>query len=86
MRPSWERWPPNCCEICVGPWVRKGEHWGICGKSDSLEFGTSTDTRFRCPAFERRPEPSRTEVARALLRCRQSCDNLNSQLNPQQRA
>jgi hypothetical protein len=57
MRPSWERWPPNCCESCIGPWVRKGEYWGICGKSDSLEFGTSTDTRFRCPAFERRPEP-----------------------------
>jgi hypothetical protein len=51
--PSWLKWPPNCCESCVGPWVRKGDHWGTCMKSDSLEFGTTTDTRFRCPSFQR---------------------------------
>jgi hypothetical protein len=52
--PSWQRWPPNCCETCIGPWVRRGDYMGVCMKSDSLEFGTATDTRFRCPSFQRR--------------------------------
>jgi len=53
--PSWLRWPPNCCETCVG-WQREagGQFLGLCVKADSLELGTHTDTRFRCPAFVRR--------------------------------
>ena len=54
--PSWQRWPPNCCETCVGPWRRTADHVGMCEKGDSLEFGTTTDSRFRCPAFQRRKE------------------------------
>ena len=29
---------------------------GVCEKADSLEYGTKTDARFRCPAFSRREE------------------------------
>lgn len=52
--PSWQRWPPNCCETCIGPWRSTAPHTGLCQKADSLEFGTTTDSRFRCPAFQRR--------------------------------
>lgn len=54
-RPSWLRWPPNCCETCVG-WEAREKWVGTCVKSDSLECGTTTDSRFRCPAFQRRAE------------------------------
>lgn len=56
MTPSWLRWPPNCCETCVGPWVRTEAWAGRCEKHDSLEVGIVTDARFRCPAFQRRPD------------------------------
>lgn len=61
--PSWLRWPPNCCETCVGPWRRLGPHHGRCDKGDSLEAGTTTDSRFRCPAFVRRPDPPKEPPA-----------------------
>jgi hypothetical protein len=54
QKPSWERWPPNCCETCIGPWIRTEPYIGKCNKADSLEFGTTTDSRFRCPSFQRR--------------------------------
>lgn len=55
QKPSWLRWPPNCCESCIGFQPSETEKWvGKCNKSDSLECGTTTDYRFRCPAFERK--------------------------------
>lgn len=54
--PSWLRWPPNCCETCTGPWIKNGDYTGRCGKVQSLEYGTTTDSRFRCLAFERKEE------------------------------
>lgn len=56
MIPSWLRWPPNCCETCVGPWLAETRWVGRCGKADSLEYGTTTDARFRCPSFVRKNE------------------------------
>jgi len=53
--PSWQRWPPNCCETCIG-WQQKDEFTGKCHKSNSLDFGEVTDARYRCPAFERQQE------------------------------
>lgn len=57
LPPSWLRWPPNSCETCEGPWVKtKDERWlGECQKHDSLQFGTTTDARYRCQAFVRKP-------------------------------
>lgn len=52
-RPSWMRWPPNCCETCVG-WQPKTQYTGKCNSSESLDCGTTTDTRYRCPAFIRK--------------------------------
>jgi hypothetical protein len=53
--PSWLRWPPNSCETCTG-WKRDpGNRWiGVCDKGSSLDAGTTTDARYRCPAFERK--------------------------------
>lgn len=60
--PSWQRWPPNCCQTCVGPWLTTGiPHEGYCQKADSLEFGTKTDSRFRCVSFQRKADPSNAE-------------------------
>lgn len=57
--PSWMKWPPNCCETCVGWNKATDEKWtGLCNKSDSLELGMTTDSRFRCPAFQRREDAS----------------------------
>lgn len=55
--PSWLRWPPNCCETCTG-WERdKDDRWiGTCKSGTGLEAGFRTDARFRCPAFERKPD------------------------------
>ena len=55
MLPSWRRWPPNCCEACIG-WAKatEVEHIGVCNMSDSLDVGTTTDSRYRCPAFVRK--------------------------------
>lgn len=53
--PSWLRWPPNCCETCCGWSPDKNQIYnGICCNSESLEVGTHTDSRFRCPAFKRK--------------------------------
>lgn len=54
MLPSWMRWPPNCCETCVGWQIDKDDRWiGVC-KGESLDAGTKTDARYRCPSFQRR--------------------------------
>lgn len=53
--PSWLRWPPNCCESCVGWQRHEAEKWvGVCNSSDSIEPGMTTDSRFRCSAFKRK--------------------------------
>jgi hypothetical protein len=56
-RPSWERWPPNCCETCTGPWEPlENDPWvGRCRKSASVNYGHITDARFRCQDFQRKP-------------------------------
>jgi hypothetical protein len=55
--PSWKRWPPNCCESCVG-WARSLDGYspftGTCVKDNSIDFGTTTDSRYRCPSFQRK--------------------------------
>lgn len=55
-KPSWLRWPPNCCETCSGPWEKIDDYTGRCGNGASLEFGLVTDSRFRCPNFQRKPD------------------------------
>lgn len=50
--PSWLRWPPNCCETCQGPWKKTGDWTGRCERSESFEYGTTTDSRFRCASFQ----------------------------------
>jgi hypothetical protein len=54
-RPSWLRWPPNCCEACQG-WApdRELPYVGICADGASLDCGTPTDSRYRCPSFKRK--------------------------------
>lgn len=54
QKPSWLRWPPNCCETCTGPWFKKEEWIGVCQKATALEYGFVTDARFRCPDFVRK--------------------------------
>jgi len=56
QKPSWQRWPPNCCETCVGPWkADTGSQWyGECQNAGSLNYGEKTDARFRCQDFQRR--------------------------------
>lgn len=53
--PSWMKWPPNCCETCTG-WIRSEQWVGKCNDSDSLLVGETTDARFRCPTFKRKPD------------------------------
>lgn len=53
-KPSWLRWPPNCCETCKGFQPSETQYIGKCNSSDSLECGTTIDTRYRCPAFVRK--------------------------------
>jgi len=55
QKPSWLRWPPNCCEACTG-WApdKTNKFIGVCNSATSLESGTTTDSRYRCPAFVRR--------------------------------
>ena len=54
LKPSWLRWPPNCCETCSGPWKRTGEWEGTCYNGDSVNWGDKTEARFRCQDFKRR--------------------------------
>jgi hypothetical protein len=53
-KPSWEQWPPNCCETCTG-WSRDNdtEYEGICNLSP-IYSGDRTDSRFRCKSFKRK--------------------------------
>lgn len=57
IRPSWLRWPPNCCETCLG-WSKEGEHYGRCTHS-IVNSGDLTDSRFRCQDFQRKPDEPR---------------------------
>lgn len=57
--PSWLRWPPNSCETCVG-WERLSDHTGTCQKHNALDVATITDSRYRCPSFQRKPDDDRT--------------------------
>lgn len=52
--PSWQKWPPNCCETCIGPWKKDGEWNGECQNAKSLNYGEKTDARFRCQDFQRK--------------------------------
>jgi hypothetical protein len=54
MGPSWTRWPPNCCEACTG-WSRMTEYTGTCNQNQSINCGDTTDSRFRCQDYVRRP-------------------------------
>ena len=55
--PSWMRWPPNCCETCTGWKVNADDRWiGVCNNAISLDCGTKTDARYRCPNFERKSD------------------------------
>jgi len=52
--PSWQRWPPNCCETCTGWEKSETEEWtGRCNQS-AIYSGDITDSRFRCKDFVRR--------------------------------
>lgn len=54
-KPSWLRWPPNCCEACTG-WIPDATiKWiGRCNQGGSLNAGEQTDSRFRCQDYVRR--------------------------------
>lgn len=59
--PSWQRWPPNCCQTCTG-WSRikdidgiNSEWIGRCNQS-SINAGDITDARFRCQDFKRKSD------------------------------
>jgi len=52
--PSWLQWPPNCCETCEGPWIKAGPWVGECANASSLNYGETTDARFRCQDFKRK--------------------------------
>lgn len=53
-KPSWLRWPPNCCETCVN-WQRAADDkWiGRC-QAGLVAAGEITDARYRCPDFKRK--------------------------------
>jgi hypothetical protein len=54
-KPSWLRWPPNCCETCTGWESDKTDRWiGTCRESASFDVGMLTDARYRCPTFKRK--------------------------------
>jgi len=53
--PSWIRGRGNNCETC-GSWARDKncEYVGLCCSPVSLDHGSLTDSRYRCPSFVRR--------------------------------
>ena len=54
-KPSWLRWPPNCCESCTGWLQDPNDRWiGVCRQGDALDANTKTDARYRCPSFKRK--------------------------------
>ena len=53
--PSWQQWPPNCCETCVS-WERKGDWEGECNNLASTQVNSMTDSRFRCQDFKRKEQ------------------------------
>lgn len=53
--PSWQRWPPNCCETCVSGQPNPETSFEYrCNNGASLVVGERVDARYRCPAFERK--------------------------------
>lgn len=52
QKPSWERWPPNCCETCIHWKPLEAERW--IGTCTTNPFDEITDARFRCPSFSRK--------------------------------
>lgn len=42
----------DCCETCSG-WQRTDKYAGMCQNSMSLNIGQVTDSRYKCPAFDR---------------------------------
>jgi hypothetical protein len=62
--PSWMQWPPNCCETCAGWNMSSDNRWiGVCNDSASLDQGSATDARYRCPAFTRKTEKVQANAA-----------------------
>jgi hypothetical protein len=55
--PSWMRRPGNCCETCIS-WNKDKyvQYCGTCCNPVSMDSGEVTDSRYRCPNFERRPD------------------------------
>ena len=55
-KPSWMRWPPNCCEACTG-WVpiKDYKYVGTCTNARSIHCGFVMDSRDRCVEFVRKP-------------------------------
>jgi hypothetical protein len=51
--PSWMRRPGNCCETCVS-WSK--DKYLACCNPVSMDSGETTDSRYRCPNFERRQD------------------------------
>jgi hypothetical protein len=55
--PSWMRGRGNHCETCVS-WSKDKyiPYCGTCTSPSSMDSGEVTDSRYRCPSFERRQE------------------------------
>jgi hypothetical protein len=55
--PSWLRGRGNHCETCVS-WSKDKtiQYCGTCTNPSSMDSGEVTDSRYRCPSFERRPD------------------------------
>ena len=56
--PSWQLWPPNCCETCES-WGRPdpyNQHQAICQHPTSVFSNDYTDSRFRCENFKRKAD------------------------------
>ena len=53
--PSWQKWPPNCCETCASWQIDTHDAFnGLCENQASTHAGTKTDSRFRCQDFYRK--------------------------------
>jgi hypothetical protein len=58
MIPSWTRGRGNHCETCVS-WSKDKfiPYCGTCTNAASMDSGEVTDSRYRCPNFQRKEEP-----------------------------
>jgi hypothetical protein len=55
IKPSWMRWPPNCCETCAG-WDKQTDFTGLCVRAESKNHGDITESRQRCAGFRRKAD------------------------------